>query len=100
VILQEEAEWATSSWWMTTLRIDAERGVGRDELATRLRADGVDSRPAFVPLHLLPHLRQDGALPVAEAVGSEGLSLPSSTSLTASELEWVIGSVRGGMGCG
>jgi perosamine synthetase len=100
VSLQEEAEWATSSWWMTTLRIDAGGGVGRDELAERLRADGVDSRPAFVPLHLLPHLRQEGALPVAEAVGSEGLSLPSSTSLTDSELEWVIGSVRSGMGRG
>lgn len=94
VSLQEEAEWATSSWWMTTLRISAACGVDRDELATRLRADGVDSRPAFVPLHLLPHLRQEGALPVAEAVGSEGLSLPSSTSLTDSELEHVIGSVR------
>ncbi|HET6917073.1 MAG TPA: DegT/DnrJ/EryC1/StrS family aminotransferase, partial [Acidimicrobiales bacterium] len=94
VTLQEEADWATSSWWMTTLRIDPERGVGRDELAARLRADGVDSRPAFVPLHLLPHLRQDGALPVAEAVGTQGLSLPSSTSLSNAELEYVIGAVR------
>jgi perosamine synthetase len=94
VTVQEEADWARSSWWMTTLRIDPAHGVDRDELATRLRAEGVDSRPAFVPLHLLPHLRQEGALPVAEAVGSEGLSLPSSTSLSDSELEYVIGSVR------
>ena len=94
VSFQEEADWATSSWWMTTLRLDADRGVDRDELAVRLRAGGVDSRPAFVPLHLLPHLRQEGPLPVAEAVGSEGLSLPSSTSLTDAELEHVIGSVR------
>lgn len=94
VSFQEEADWASSSWWMTTLRIDASHGVDRDELAVRLRAGGVDSRPAFVPLHLLPHLRQEGPLPVAEAVGSEGLSLPSSTSLTDSELEHVIGSVR------
>jgi perosamine synthetase len=97
VTLQEEADWARSSWWMTTLRTEAARGVDRDELAVRLRADGVDSRPAFVPLHLLPHLRQEGALPVAEAVGSEGLSLPSSTSLTDSELEHVIGSVHRAM---
>jgi perosamine synthetase len=97
VTLQEEADWARSSWWMTTLRIDAACGVDRDELAARLRADGVDSRPAFVPLHLLPHLRQDGTLPVAEAIGGEGLSLPSSTSLTDSELEHVIGSVRRAM---
>jgi perosamine synthetase len=97
VTLQEEADWATSSWWMTTLRIDAACGVDRDEVAARLRVDGVDSRPAFVPLHLLPHLQQDSALPVAEAVGAEGLSLPSSTSLTDSELDHVIGSVHRAM---
>ncbi len=94
VTLQSEADWAKSSWWMTTLRIDAAHGVDREEVAAQLRADGVDSRPAFVPIHLLPHLRQDGSLPVAEAVGREGLSLPSSTSLTDAELEHVIGSVR------
>jgi perosamine synthetase len=93
VSMQEEADWASSAWWMTTLRIDG-AGLGRDELATRLRVAGVDSRPAFVPLHLLPHLRQEGALPVAEAIGSEGLSLPSSTSLTDAELDHVIASVR------
>lgn len=94
VILQEEAAWASSSWWMTTLRINAAHGVDRDELAARLRTDGVDSRPAFVPVHLLPPYRQQDPLPVAEAVGSEGLSLPSGTSLTDSELEYVIASVR------
>jgi perosamine synthetase len=98
VTLQDEAEWASSSWWMTTLRIDASRGVDRDELAARLRADGIDSRPAFVPLHLLPHLSQQGPLPVAEAVGAEGLSLPSSTSLSAAQVEAVIASVRSGLG--
>jgi|SRR5579862_130018 len=91
---QDEADWASSSWWMPTLRIHGDRGIDRDELATRLRADGVDSRPAFVPLHLLPPYRQEGSLPVAEAVGREGLSLPSGTSLSEAELEYVIASVR------
>jgi perosamine synthetase len=98
VALQDEAEWAISSWWMTTLRIDGDGGVDRDELARRLRASGVDSRPTFVPLHLLPHLEQAGSLPVAEAVGGEGLSLPSSTVLSDSELAYVIESVRSAMG--
>jgi perosamine synthetase len=99
VTLQAEAEWATSSWWMTTLRIDGRNDIDRDELAARLRAAGVDSRPAFVPLHLLPHLSQQGPMPVAEAVGGAGISLPSSASLSDSELEYVIASVRSGMGC-
>lgn len=97
--IQEEAEWATSSWWMTTLQIDSRCDVDRDELAARLRARGVDSRPTFVPLHLLPHLAQPGPLPVAETVGSGGISLPSSASLIDSELEHVIASFRSAMGC-
>ena len=100
VTLQEEAVWASSSWWMTTLRIDGSRGVDRDELAARLRADGVDSRPTFVPLHLLPHLRQASRLPVAEAVGREGLSLPSSPSLSESEIDHVVASVRRALDAG
>jgi perosamine synthetase len=98
VSIQEEADWACSSWWMTTLRIDPAKGVDRDELATRLRAEGVDSRPVFVPLHLLPPYRQQGSLPVAEAIGGEGISLPSSTSLSDSERDHVIASVRGALG--
>ncbi|HJQ51917.1 MAG TPA: DegT/DnrJ/EryC1/StrS family aminotransferase [Gaiellaceae bacterium] len=94
VTLQEEADWARSSWWMTTLRIDPTYGIDREEVAARLRAAGVDSRPVFVPVHLLPPYLQPDSLPVAEAVGAEGLSLPSSTSLSDSELEYVIASVR------
>jgi perosamine synthetase len=99
VTLQEEQPWASSSWWMTTLLIDGSV-LDRDELAGRLRADGVDTRPVFVPLHLLPPYRQTGPMPVAEAIGSQGLSLPSSTVLSDSELEYVIASVRSGMGSG
>jgi perosamine synthetase len=100
VTVQDEAEWASSSWWMTTLRIDGAGGVDRDELAARLRAAGVDSRPVFVPLHLLPPYRQADSLPVAEAIGAEGLSLPSSASLSDSEVEYVIASVRSALGAG
>jgi perosamine synthetase len=96
--IQEESDWASSSWWMTTIVIDGSSGVGRDSLAARLRADGVDSRPAFVPLHLLPHLRQPDPLPVAEAIGGQGLSLPSSTLLTDGDVDHVIASVRRGVG--
>jgi perosamine synthetase len=98
VTMQEPAPWGTSSWWMTTILIDDSFGVDRDTLAARLLADGVDSRPAFMPLHLLPHLRQLGPLPVAETVGNQGLSLPSSTVLSGSELDYVIASVRRGVG--
>jgi perosamine synthetase len=98
VTFQDEADWASSSWWMTTLRFHGDEGIYREELAATLRADGVDSRPAFVPLHLLPPYRQQSPLPVAEAIGSEGLSLPSSASLSDSELDHVISSVRNAIG--
>lgn len=98
--VQEEADWVESSWWMTTLLVDPASGIDRGELAARLRSDGVDSRPTFVPLHELPPYRQTGPLPVAEAIGSRGISLPSSTSLSDAEIEWVVAAVRRAMAGG
>ena len=55
-------------------------GVNRDAVAQELLAQGIETRPAFYPLHLLPAYQGYGAAgdyPVAESVGSRGLVLPS-----------------------
>jgi perosamine synthetase len=92
--LQEELEWAQSSWWMFTVLVRPEFGRDRDELAAELRTARVDSRPAFVALHELPHLRTDDPLPVSEEIGRLGLTLPSGTTLTDDDVDHVIASVR------
>jgi len=67
----------------------------RDELRRHLLAEGIGTRPMYGPIHQqgawvakgMAHC--SGAYPVAERVGREGLWLPSSPQLTASDVHRV-----------
>ena len=92
VEFQVEAPWCQSSWWMTTVLIGERAPVDRDALADRLGKAGIDTRPAFVPLHLLPPYRTGTGetLPVSERIGRAGFTLPSSASLSEHEQARVV----------
>jgi perosamine synthetase len=89
VTFSPEAEWAQSSYWMSSVLVPA--GVDRDRVAASLAADGVDTRPFFYPVHTLPpYADTSGArsFPVAEGLAARGLNLPSSALLTRADVEY------------
>ncbi len=103
--LLHEAEWARCSWWLNCLLVEAaECGIGRSQLIDALAQEGIESRPLWVPMHHLPMYqgaaRRGGA--VAERLFAQGLSLPSSPSLTppaqARVIDVVLASLRAGRG--
>lgn len=66
---------AAAPWLFT---VDVGSKETRDGLMNELMLDaGVDTRPAFVPLHRLPMYSCDRALPVASHVGDCAVSLPT-----------------------
>lgn len=78
--LQPVAPWATRAPWLYTILL-RDGDIDRDNVMALLSADGVDSRPIFIPLHTLPPY-EDAArdpLPVTEDLASRGLSLPTSS---------------------
>ena len=90
--------WARPSFWFYTLAVDPERaGVDRDGLGQALASAGIETRPAWTPLHLLaPYAgapRLGGA--AAEALFARGLSLPVSVGLSEEGVERVVDAVRG-----
>ncbi len=94
VWMQPEAPWAESSCWMSTLLV-TDGDVSRDALAERLRERGIDTRPVFLPLHLMPPYQETRVLHHAQRIARRGLSLPSAVSLTAEDQAYVIDAVRG-----
>jgi perosamine synthetase len=90
---------ARSVYWMTSVLLP--EGAPREEVAARLRTQGVDSRPFFVPMSALPHLAPhrtvnadgEGACPVAADLSRRGLNLPSGCALGREEVERVAGSL-------
>ena len=76
-----EMPWARSNFWMTSLLVRPDAPLSRDDLVDALRAEGVDSRPFFYPIHSLPPYNTGQRLPITEDLAARGLNLPSSTRL-------------------
>jgi perosamine synthetase len=68
--------------------------MSRDTFAAKLKEKGVDSRPFFIPMHVLPTYQDSEGYPMAEALAQKGLNLPSSTRLNAEDVEYIVQIIR------
>jgi perosamine synthetase len=67
----------------------------REPLRRHLAASGIETRPTFVPAHLMPMYRDaGGSYPVAEDLGVRGINLPSGSQLTRQQVLEVSQCVR------
>ncbi len=93
-----EAEWAKNVFWMYGILVDAEAyGMNRDELRKVLADNGIETRTFFIPMHCQPVYWQafkGQRYPVAEQLCRDGLYLPSASSLTLGEIEYVADVIR------
>ena len=89
-----ERDWARNSYWMYGIVLRDDARVGRDDLAARLSAEGIETRPFFQPMHVQPALLGYGAdgsgrYPVADRLAARGLYLPSGSDLTDAQIDRV-----------
>jgi perosamine synthetase len=102
VTVAGEAPWARSSYWMTSMLLDA--GVCADVrgLLRRLNATGIGVRPLWRPLHRQPLYAgaQAYRIEVADSLYERGLSLPCSVGITADEREAVAVALVAALGTG
>ena len=76
ISLPPHAAWADPVCWLYTVRVEDELGLTRDELASRLLVNGIETRPVFEPLHLMPPFERfagDGSFPVTDEIAATGL---------------------------
>ncbi|HZI16987.1 MAG TPA: DegT/DnrJ/EryC1/StrS family aminotransferase [Pyrinomonadaceae bacterium] len=89
---QGEQGWARHARWLFTVTLSDASHVGRDEVMSRLEQRGVETRPVFYPMHVLPPYRDGsggGAYPVAEGLARRGLSLPTWAGLGREDIDYV-----------
>ncbi len=87
VSVQDQAPWAVNTYWLTSITTNVVEA--RDPLRAALRARGVETRPVFNPLHLMPmYVGDEGesAFPVAQSIADRGISLPSYPDLSADDI--------------
>uniref|UniRef100_A0A7C1FFF5 DegT/DnrJ/EryC1/StrS family aminotransferase n=1 Tax=Caldilinea aerophila TaxID=133453 RepID=A0A7C1FFF5_9CHLR len=79
----------TNVYWMVSILVEPPYALSRDELILALREHGIDSRPFFHPMDTLPPYRSDSPRPVALRLSRCGLNLPSSPSLTDTQIDYI-----------
>jgi perosamine synthetase len=99
--LQPEAPWARSAHWMTTVVLGPGITMERDELMARLRAEEIETRPVFYPMHTLPPYRSDTSprdFPVSDILSKRGLNLPTFAEMTIDQVERISSSLLSMLG--
>jgi perosamine synthetase len=85
VEFQKECEGASSSWWLTCIKI--EENIDLDGLIRRLRDMKIQTRRVFLPADGMPYLREfRRPCPRAAEIHRNGLCLPSSTLNTEEQI--------------
>lgn len=86
IILPPKEKWAKNTYWMYSILIKENSPVSRDILMATLKEKGVETRPFFIPVHLMPPYLGNTTYPLAEKLSSQGLNLPSSVVLEDQEI--------------
>lgn len=98
ITFMPEAPWGRHTRWLTCVLIDpAAFGSDREAVRLALAEENIEARPLWKPMHLQPvfgHLETVGGS-VSQALFTDGLCLPSGSTLLLSDQDRVVKIIRG-----
>ena len=81
------------SFWMISILL--KDSGERDKIRLHIKENGIETRPTFYPVHLMPMYFEEGlSLPVAENLGSRGINLPSYPDLDEIDVEFICNKIK------
>jgi perosamine synthetase len=92
ITLPVEKPWAKNVYWMTSIVLQEGFPYGRDEVMMLLAERGIETRPFFYPMHVLPMYRDltvGQVFPVADYLARQGINLPSSAGLAGDDVCYI-----------
>jgi perosamine synthetase len=82
-----------SIYWMTSIVLNKDFGVTRDELMGKLKEREIDTRP-FFPAMSSFKMFKDANNHIAQYIGSNGINLPSGHDITETEVKYICDSIK------
>lgn len=92
LLRQHEAPPYRHGHWIHTVILDPALHAPRELVMSRLAADGIETRPVFVPMHELPHLAAYGGaskFPTADRLSAHGFNLPTWGGLDEADVDHI-----------
>jgi len=87
VVVHQEVGNVKHSYWMFTILAASEKE--KNELRAYLVENGIETRPAFHPVHTMPMYIEGNTYPVAEDLGKRGINLPSYPDLSNDDIRFI-----------
>ena len=81
-----------NTFWLYTFLIKENAPFTRDELIEYLLINGIETRPVFYPINIMPPYMEFGDvknLPISNSISKKGISLPSSVGLDFKLVEYI-----------
>lgn len=94
ILLPVPARWARQAVWMYTIYLRHGGESERDGIMRRLDELGIETRPVFYPMHVMPPYLEDAVYPVADLWAGRGISLPTHQDLTPDDVERIAQGLR------
>jgi perosamine synthetase len=90
LILPSQRPWAKHAFWSYPIVLRDRVLIERDYLMSRLQTDGIETRPVFYPMHMLPPYREVSTrFPVAELLARRGITLPMHALLSREDVIYI-----------
>lgn len=77
-------------YWMYCILSDK-----KDEIIKALNKESIETRPLFIPIHIMPHHNSNQRFPISQDLSNRGLSLPSSVNLKKEEIKRICKIIKG-----
>lgn len=89
-------EWADHAYWMYTILLRENLSTYRDRIMQDLDTAGIETRPVFYPIHMLPPYRDSvrASFPRAELCGLRGINLPTHGKLTEDDMDRIAQTIQ------
>jgi len=84
-----EKEDNKNCFWLYSILVEDDYKLTRDELIQKLKENGIESRPFFMPVHEMPPYVncKHGDMSITDEIAKKGINLPSSVSLTKENID-------------
>jgi perosamine synthetase len=97
LVLPTVEPWATHAYWMYTVLLrqpgsDDDVRKKRDAVIDALDHEGIETRPLFYPMTLMPPYQEpvQGPFPNAEAMSARGINLPTHAGLSDLDMDRIV----------
>lgn len=95
VQLPKEMEWGHHVYWMFSIILKDNAQINRDELMKKLDEKGIETRPLFYPMHVMPpYYEETTEYGTAVKVASRGINLPTHSLLAEDDIKYIVECVK------